>query len=88
MTFTIVLEPGFREDLLFWVRTNPATAVRILRLVEDLAREPTGGIGKPERLRNLPGNAWSRRITQEHRLVYSVRGEQIHLLQCRFHYGK
>ena len=88
MTYTIVLEPGFRDDLLFWVRTNPATAVRVLRLVEEVAREPTGGIGKPERLKALPGNVWSRRITQEHRLVYSVHGERVHLLQCRFHYGK
>jgi len=88
VTHTIVLERGFREDLLFWVRTNTATAVRILRLVEEISREPTDGIGKPEPLKHVPGNVWSRRITQEHRLVYSVRGDHVHLLQCRFHYGK
>jgi toxin YoeB len=87
VTYTIVLERGFREDLLFWVRTNTSTAVRILRLVEEISREPMGGIGKPEPLRNVPGNVWSRRITQEHRLVYQVSEERVYFLQCRFHYG-
>ncbi|MCZ2110454.1 MAG: Txe/YoeB family addiction module toxin [Dehalococcoidia bacterium] len=88
MTYATIFERGFREDLLFWVRSNPATAVRILRLVEEIAREPMGGIGKPEPLKHLPGSVWSRRINGEHRLVYSVEGDKVHLLQCRFHYGR
>jgi toxin YoeB len=73
------------EDLTHWVRVEPRTALRVVALVDAISRDPTDGIGKPERLRSLP-HAWSRRITQEHRLVYMVRGERIDLLQARYHY--
>ena len=69
-----------------WVRTDRATAVRVLQLVEATLREPFEGLGKPERLRHLGANTWSRRITQEHRLVYVVSGERIDFVQCRYHY--
>jgi toxin YoeB len=81
----LVFNYRFIEDLTHWVRTDPRTALRVLSLVDAIRRDPTTGIGKPERLRTLP-HTWSRRITQEHRLVYIVRGERIDFLQARYHY--
>ncbi len=59
---------------------------RILDLVEAVIADPTTGIGKPEKLKYLPGSRWSRRITQEHRLAYQVGKEKLIFLQCRYHY--
>jgi len=81
-----VFQPDFRDDLMHWVRTDRATAVRVLQLVEATLREPFEGLGKPERLRHLGANTWSRRITQEHRLVYVVSSDRIDFVQCRYHY--
>jgi toxin YoeB len=81
-----VFHPEFREDLRFWVETNPRVAARALEIVESVAREPFTGIGKPEPLKHLHG-AWSRRLTQEHRLVYRVSQDRIDFLQARYHYG-
>jgi toxin YoeB len=80
------VDPGFFEDLQWWVETQPRVATRILKLVEDIQRTPMSGIGKPERLKHFDANTWSRRITGEHRLVYSVDAGWIALLQCRYHY--
>ena len=63
-------------------------AKRINRLLEDVLRSPTSGIGKPEPLRHLLQGAWSRRIDTEHRLVYLVEGEDIVVLQARYHYER
>ncbi len=68
------------------MRTDRSVALRALDLVEAALREPFTGLGKPEHLRYLGRNIWSRRLTQEHRLVYLVRGERIDFLQARFHY--
>jgi toxin YoeB len=81
-----VFQDEFREDLRFWVDTDRRTALRILKLVEAVMRDPFQGLGKPEPLRHLGGNVWSRRITQEHRLVYLVRDRRIDFLMCRYHY--
>jgi toxin YoeB len=81
-----VFQPEFPEDLHFWVQTDRRTASRILELVETILREPFAGIGKPEPLKHLGPNLWSRRITQEHRLVYLVRSDRIDFLQARYHY--
>ena len=59
---------------------------RINRLIDESLRDPTAGIGKPERLRHLLAGAWSRRINDEHRLVYLVDGEDLVILTARFHY--
>lgn len=83
---TAVFQSEFLEDLKFWVRTDRKTAIRILDLVEAILRDPFNGIGKPEPLKYLAENVWSRRITQEHRLVYLVKKHTIHFLQCRYHY--
>jgi toxin YoeB len=61
---------------------------RINRLLEDVLRDPTGGIGKPEPLRHVLQGAWSRRIDSEHRLVYLVEGDDIVVLQARYHYER
>ncbi|MES9905107.1 MAG: Txe/YoeB family addiction module toxin [Sedimenticola sp.] len=83
---TAVFQQEFREDLKFWVKTHRKTAIRVLDLVEAVLRDPFEGIGKPERLKYLDPDTWSRRITQEHRLVYRVTGERIDFLQARYHY--
>lgn len=81
-----VFHPEFREDLASWVRKDRKVALRVLRLVEAALRDPFGGIGKPEPLRFYLQGCWSRRITEEHRLVYLVRDERVDFLQARYHY--
>jgi toxin YoeB len=82
----VVFQPEFREDLRWWVETNRNTALRILVLVEAVLADPFQGIGKPERLKHQLAGAWSRRITQGHRLVYEVNGTRVYFLQARYHY--
>ena len=81
-----VFHPEFREDLLHWVKTDRKVALRALELLEAVLRDPFTGIGKPEPLKHLDAGAWSRRLTQEHRLVYLVQQGRIDFLQCRYHY--
>jgi len=83
---TAVFQPEFREDLRHWVETDRRVALRALDLVEAALRDPFQGIGKPEPLKYLAAGAWSRRLTQEHRLVYLVREDRIDFLQARYHY--
>ena len=84
----LVFQPEFLDDLRHWVATDRKTALRVLRLVEAVSRDPARGAGKPEPLRHLGPGLWSRRITQEHRLVYLLREARIDLLQARYHYAK
>ena len=81
-----VVEAECLEDLRHWVATDRKTALRVLELMEHVLRDPFSGIGKPEPLRYMGSGVWSRRITQEHRLVYLVKGERVHFLQARYHY--
>jgi toxin YoeB len=81
-----VFHKEFLEDLRFWVDTNRKVALRALDLVDAVLRDPFDGIGKPEPLRHLYKGAWSRRLTEEHRLVYLVRDDRIDFLQARYHY--
>ncbi len=81
-----VFQQEFREDLEHWVKHDRKVALRVLRLVDAVMRDPFDGIGKPEPLRAIGAGVWSRRITQEHRLVYLVRNERIDFLQARYHY--
>jgi toxin YoeB len=76
----------FLDDLRWWVATDRKTALRVLDLVDAVLRDPFVGIGKPEPLRAMGTAVWSRRITQEHRLVYRVIEERIDFLQARYHY--
>lgn len=81
-----VFGDGFRDDLRWWVRQDRKVALRALDLIEAIIRDPFSGVGKPEPLKHLGAGVWSRRLTQEHRLVYLVRAERIDFLQCRYHY--
>lgn len=82
----VVFQPEFIEDLKYWVTKDRRTALRVFRLIEDILRNPFEGIGKPEPLKHLAPGTWSRRITQEHRIVYLVRDKRIDFLQARYHY--
>ena len=81
-----VFQREFIEDLRYWVTTDRKIALRAFNLIEAILRDPFSGIGKPEPLKYLAPGAWSRRLTQEHRLVYLVRDERIDFLQVRYHY--
>jgi toxin YoeB len=81
-----VFQPEFREDLRYRIETNRRTALRIFKLIEEVMRDPFQGIGKPEPLKFLGAGVWSRRITQEHRLVYVVGHDRIDFIQGRYHY--
>jgi toxin YoeB len=81
-----VFQPEFLEDLRSWVGTNRKTALRALDIVDAVLRDPFTGIGKPEPLKFLAAGAWSRRLTQEHRVVYLVSAGRIDFLQARYHY--
>ena len=81
-----VFHPEFRQDLQHWIETDRKTALRILELVEAVLNDPFTGIGKPEPLKYVLAGCWSRRITQEHRLVYRVTAQRIDFLQARYHY--
>jgi len=81
-----VFQPEFIEDLKFWVKTNRKIALRAINLVQAVMRDPFSGIGKPEPLKYLPSGTWSRRLTEEHRIVYLVSEGRIDFLQARYHY--
>lgn len=81
-----IFQSEFREDLGYWVKTECSNAIRVLELVEAVMRDPIQGPGKPEPLRYVLAGCWSRRVSQEHRLVYRVTREAIDFLQARYHY--
>jgi len=81
-----VFQPEFIEDLRYWVETDRKLALRAFDMIEAIIRDPFNGIGKPEPLKYITPGAWSRRLTQEHRIVYLVRDERIDFLQARYHY--
>jgi toxin YoeB len=81
-----VFHPEFREDLKSWVNTERKIALRAFDLIEAIMSDPFSGIGKPEPLKYLASGAWSRRLTQEHRIVYLVSEDRIDFLQCRYYY--
>jgi toxin YoeB len=81
-----IFQPEFREDLRYRVQVDRKTAMRAFDLIEAIMRDPFTGIGKPEPLKYLSPGAWSRRLTQEHRIVYLIRDDRIDFLQARYHY--
>jgi toxin YoeB len=81
-----IFHPEFIQDLRYWVGTDRKMALRALAIVEVVLREPFSGIGKPEPLKYLGPGLWSRRLTQEHRIVYLVRADRVDFLQGRYHY--
>ncbi|MCJ7435496.1 MAG: Txe/YoeB family addiction module toxin [Anaerolineales bacterium] len=83
-----VFQTEFIEDLRFWVKTDRKLALRAFELIESILRDPFDGIGKPKPLKYLAPGVWSRRLTDEHRIVYLVRDDRIDFLQARYHYSK
>jgi toxin YoeB len=81
-----VFQPEFREDLKYWIKVNRKTALRAFDIIEAVIRDPFIGIGKPEPLKHIAPGVWSRRLTQEHRIVYMISENRIDFLQGRFHY--
>ena len=78
-------QAGF-EDLAWWVEQDRKKALRIIKLIKEVQRDPFTGTGKPEPLKHGLSGCWSRRIDQEHRLVYQVKEDKIRILACRYHY--
>ncbi len=74
------------EDYLYWQKTDKKILKRINILIEDISRDPCEGIGKPERLKHALSGYWSRRINEEHRIVYKVQEKSLLIAQLRFHY--
>ena len=74
------------EDLAWWIQQDRNKALRIVNLIKEVQRDPFKGIGKPEPLKHEFKGCWSRRIDQEHRLVYQVTENKIRILACRYHY--
>ena len=71
---------------MYWQSTDRQIVRCINALIENISRSPFKGIGKPEPLKNRLAGYWSRRIDREHRLVYRIEGESIHIVQARYHY--
>jgi len=79
--------PGGWEDYLYWQEHDRKALKRINEIIRDTLRTPFTGIGKPEPLKGNYAGWWSRRITQDHRLVYRVEPGVLVIMQCRFHYA-
>ena len=75
------------EDYLYWQKIDKKKLKRINTLIKDIKRHPFEGIGKPEPLKHVYRGLWSRRIDDEHRLVYEVKENEIRVIKCRFHYA-
>ncbi len=88
MTRALAFVPVAWEDYQYWQQNDKAILRRLNILLKELQRTPYAGTGKPELLRYERAGTWSRRITDEHRLVYRVEGEVVWLLPCRYHYQK
>ena len=84
--YAAVLAPQFLEDLRSWIETDRRVALRVLDLMDAVLGDPFSGVGKPEPLKYVLAGCWSRRITQEHRLVYRVNTGRVEFLQAKYHY--
>ena len=82
----VLLHRTFLADLIYWAETDPKIERRLLRMVEEIRHEPFTGAGKPEPMKHDMRGCWSRRLTDEHRIVYRVTGNLVHMLQGRLHY--
>ena len=78
--------PAAFADSNWWAKEDKKVHARIVKLIKDIERSPFSGLGKPEPLKNELRGLWSRRITEEHRLVYDVSEDEIVIVSCRFHY--
>ena len=83
----LAFEPSAWEDYLYFKDNDKSISKKIDRLIKESLREPFSGIGKPEKLKGNLSGYWSRRITQEHRLVYKYEDDILIIASCRFHYS-
>ncbi|MFW5756152.1 MAG: Txe/YoeB family addiction module toxin [Tangfeifania sp.] len=74
------------EDYIYWQKNNKRMLNKINQLLKDISRTPFSGLGKPEPLKYKYQGFWSRKINDEHRLIYKVTNDEIHIAKCRFHY--
>jgi toxin YoeB len=79
-------DPAGFEDLSWWIEKDRKKALRIIKLIKEVQRNPFEGTGKPEPLKHELAGCWSRRIDQEHRLVYQIEKDKIRIMACRYHY--
>jgi toxin YoeB len=82
----LVFADGAWEDYLYWQQHDRKVVERINQLIREIRRDPFSGVGKPEPLKHALSGFWSRRITDEHRLIYRVQGDELQIAQLRFHY--
>ena len=83
---SLEFDPAAFEDLAWWIQQDRNKALRIVALIREVQRDAFKGIGKPEPLKHALKGCWSRRVDQEHRLVYQVTEDKIRILACRYHY--
>ena len=81
-----IFDPYFRQDIQYWIEKDRKVALRALDIIEAIMRDPFKGIGKPEPLKHVGPNCWSRRLTEEHRIVCRVSDDRVVFLQARLHY--
>ncbi len=87
MTFDILWTPTAKVHLQYWQKHNPKQVDKIRAICQSISQDPTIGIGKPERLKFFGENVWSRRINQEHRLIYKISSNrQVFIIQAKYHY--
>jgi len=82
----LAFTPQAWDDYLYWEQTDPQISARIRQLIRDTMRDPRRGIGKPEPLKHAFRGCWSRRITEEHRMVYQVAKDELLVMQLQYHY--
>lgn len=82
----ILMSKNAWEDFEYWLDHDKTIAKKIRKLIKEIQREPFRGIGKPEPLKNQWSSYWSRRITDEHRLVYKIQDDTLIIVQARYHY--
>lgn len=88
MKHNILWHKNAWEDYLYWQESDKKLVKKINALINEIDRTPFSGTGKPEPLKHLLENCWSRRINREHRIVYEINNKELIILQCRYHYGK
>ena len=84
---SLAFDPSAFEDLVWWIQQDRKKVLPLVKLIKEVQRIPFTGTGKPEALKHDLGGYWSRRITDEHRLVYKTAGDEIRIAACRYHYG-
>lgn len=83
---SLAFDPSAFEDLAWWIKKDRKKALRIVKLIKEIQRDPFVGTGKPEPLKHELSGCWSRRIDKVHRIVYEAQNDEIRILACRYHY--